>query len=117
MNFNLGITKAFIAADPVKLEFTSWAKTPDGAGGWTLGPVAEPTREYIVRLIPQADKVPISGGLDGTREAPEYILLGLPDFDIRLNDTFEWSGIVWKINYRHRKPHYEGKWDVIKYEG
>lgn len=114
MNYNLGLTKAFIAADPVTLTFNHHDQVSDGAGGWTLDAVG--TSRHTVRLIPQDDKVPLSSGLDGTRSAPVYVILGLPTFDIRKNDTFDWSGITWKVDHRHLKPHYEGKWDVVKYE-
>lgn len=114
MNYNLGLTKAFIADDPVTLTFQHYTRESDGAGGWTSS--AATTSFYTVRLIPQDDKVPLSSSIDGTRSAPVYVMLGLPTFDIRKGDTFEWAGITWMISHRHLKPHYEGKWDVVKYE-
>lgn len=105
-------TKAFIDADVEEISILPReVRTEDGAGGWILETGA-PLPAIRVRLIPQSDKVPEASSLEGSRRAPEFVLVAMPGEDITANDRFEWRGNMWEITQVHDKPEYELKGDV-----
>lgn len=111
-------TKAFIAADVEEIVFRHPGERirNTATGGFTdVAPSVSPVQH--VRMIPQADKVVLAKDTAGTREAPEYILAGLPSADFRKGDTFEWRGQTWAITAVHDKPDYIRKGDVILKDG
>lgn len=111
-------TKAFIDADVESIVFLhAGTRIRNTATGGYTDVAASSSAAQRVRLIPQADKVVLAKDTAGTREAPEYIVAGLPDADFRKNDTFEWRGQVWKITAVHDKPDYIRKGDVILKDG
>lgn len=117
MAVHVASTKAFVEADVETIIF----QRPGGrirteTGGYK-DVAATTTKTQRVRLIPQSDKVPVSADTNGTREIPEYIVMGLPDADFQKGDLFDWRGQRWSVQQIHDKPDYARKGDVILHRG
>lgn len=109
-------TQAFIDADYEMIQIQGQEqRIDDGAGGWTTIPAA-PSDPIKVRLIPQSDKVAVVTP-EGTRNAPDFVILGLPDTSFDRGDIFDWKGKTWIIEEVHLKPEYERKGDVRVHHG
>jgi len=82
------ISKFFIAADYLMIPLQRRPRTPDGAGGMTVGePVPLPAQRF--RLIPQEDGATARTTSEGETATPEFILMGHWDCDMARFDEFE----------------------------
>lgn len=82
------LTAAFIAADVRSIELLRRPRTPDGAGGTTVGePVARPAQAF--RLLPQEDGATARTTAEGETATPEFMLLGQSGCDMERFDEFE----------------------------
>ena len=117
MSVHVASTRQFIEADVEEVVFShAGTRVRTAAGGFEDLAVSDsPTQR--VRMIPQSDKVPEAADSSGTRERPEYIVVGLPDADFRKGDTFLWKGQHWRIAQLHDKPEYIRKGDVVLHRG
>lgn len=107
----MGITKAFINADPITISLSRSPRTPDGAGGMTVGtPVALPAQTF--RLIPQEDGATARTTSEGETATPEFMLMGNPGCDMQRFDEFTISGRRFEIVYIDDRQ-YEVKGEAV----
>lgn len=89
-------TAAFIAADPVDLSVSRYAVARVPGGG--KAPTGSPTiTSRRVRMIPAGDVNEVSSASGSHAERREWVLLGLPDVDIKEGDQFTYMGYGAKV--------------------
>lgn len=100
-------TKAFIGYAPDSLVLSRPSKTPDGVGGFITGTPVELAaqrvrvvglRSAVTRVLPEGRTVQIA-----------YAVIGMPDLDVQLGDTFPMDNEVVEIVNIIRKP----SWRVV----
>jgi hypothetical protein len=112
-NLQVGLTQAFINADPTVVVLTPRSRVGDGAGGFRIT-VGAPKPPATIRLIPVSDAVPEQMSSEGNYASPTFRILAMPDLDMDRYDRFSWKGSTWEITHISLKPDYEKKGDVIR---
>lgn len=114
LEMHMVATRAFIEADVETIILTRRTRIADGAGGFKYATPDVGQPEQYFRLIPQSDKVPEQRTSDGSYAVPEYVILGMPDANMKRYDRFIWKGQTWEISQIRNKPDYEKKGDVVR---
>lgn len=84
-------TAAFIEADPVDLSVSRYAVLRVAGGG--VSPSGSPTTTTRrVRMIPAGDVREVASFNGSQAEQREWVLMGMPNLDIRENDQFTYLG-------------------------
>lgn len=111
-------TEAFIAARYTDLVLTPRSQVRSGSGtSWQDGP---PKPAQRVRIIDQSSaRSPEPGlvrGADGVQRRVEYMLLGMPEADFALYDTWtDAAGVVWELAELFPFNGYERRAKVVRY--
>lgn len=101
-------TQAFVGADEFDVTFERIFETADGLGGRTE--TVEQLPPQRVRIIPSKTR---SASLTYTRPTGEVIsskdllLIGDPDLDVQMTDTFTWQGQGFQISYIETNREYQ----------
>jgi hypothetical protein len=107
----IGLTKAFINADPITVQLLRRPRTPDGAGGMTIGePVAQAPQ--VFRLLPQEDGATARTTANGESATPEFMLMGSPGVNMQRFDQFVLTGRRFEIVYIDDRQ-YEVKGEAV----
>jgi hypothetical protein len=106
-------TRAFIDADVKTIVLNRSVRVSNGQGGYETSPPA-PRPPQQLRLIPlKGTMAPERVTLEGTKVAPDYILLGMHDDDIARWDEFEDEGRRYQVIFVNEKRTYETKGEVL----
>lgn len=105
------LSVAFIAADAQTIVLQRRTRTPDGAGGVTVGePVPQAPQTF--RLLPQEDGATARTNADGEAATPEYMLMGYWDCNMARFDEFAIGARRFQIVYIDDRQ-YEIKGEAI----
>ena len=89
-------TRAFINDDPQTIVLKRQVKVRKPGGGHDFPKV--PIAPQVFRFINQDISSGLATGIDeGTARRFSYVLVGLHDADIDINDTFELNGIEYQV--------------------
>lgn len=105
------LSAEFIAADAQTIVLQRPTRTPDGAGGTTVGtPV--PVTAQVFRLLPQEDGATARTTAEGESATPEFMLMGYWNCDMDRFDEFTIDGRRFQIVYIDDRQ-YEIKGEAI----
>lgn len=93
------LVRAFVQADAVSVQFIRrTARAKSEAGGWVAS-VSAPLLPQTVRIIPSKRRYDHGLVNSEAGEIPhtEYLLLGLHNLDVAVDDTFTWQGDTYKV--------------------
>ena len=93
------LVRAFIEANSVSIQFTRrQERVRTEAGGWTTT-LSDPRQSQVATIIPSKRR--FDNGLvnaeAGQLPRSEYLLMGLYNLDVEVDDTFTWDGAQYKI--------------------
>lgn len=110
-------TKAFIEEYPLDIILQRNVATPDGAGGTKLTPGPLPGGSQTFRQITQGTSTGVfRRTLDGEEVAPDFVLLGEYDADVKSGDWYTKDGAKHEVVYVREDRRYES-WAEVKYRG
>lgn len=112
LTFNRKNTTAFIAARPSAVILNRRAKTPNGSGGYVLGP-ATPLVSQVMRLIPMQPGAVERQTQDGKVVTPGYALLAVWDANMQRGDLFTLGGRRYEVVFIAENRDYETKGEVV----
>lgn len=105
------LSAEFIAADAQTIVLQRPTRTPDGAGGTTVGtPV--PQAAQVFRLLPQEDGATARTTSEGESATPEFMLMGYWDCNMARFDEFAIGSRRFQIVYIDDRQ-YEIKGEAI----
>lgn len=111
-------TRGLIESAPTRIELNhlgGWV--PDGAGGRKRDPngTKERERAYFFEGVAQPELYFLS---ETTSEVVgTYILIGMPDYDIRDGDWWEDQGVRYHVQFVHHDKSYQVKAEVVVRRG
>jgi len=111
----VALTKEFINADSSSIDITRRTKTITDDGGyiWDTGVVGAAQN---ARILLSTDNSQVFAS-DGTLINSELVVLGMPDFDVVVGDTFSWDAKLWQVVSVDSKPAYLRKAEAVRYSG
>jgi len=86
-----GLTESFIAASPISLVLTPHARTKSNNGGYTTAG-GTPRAAQSFKLIQFSENADPVLGQDGVMRRIDFMLLGLWDAQIAVDDQFTYDG-------------------------
>jgi hypothetical protein len=106
--------RAFIMADPIRVQFKRTTRTKTPAGGWADTELP-PLPPQVVRIDPGKRRF---GESNVNTEAGSivlwpYIMLGFHTLDVQVGDNFEWTGYTGVNNHFEVKSIEEMRRDEI----
>jgi hypothetical protein len=113
LNVQRNLTKLFIAADPQSIQIMRSTRTPNGSGGYVVGPPTAVGTPQTLRLIPLGDGATERYDANGKQVFPQYMLLGEYTADVQRWDTFTLDGARYQVVFVNQNKQYEIKAEVI----
>lgn len=116
IDIQIGLTRAFVAADPVTISLTPRTLVPDGEGGSVRTPQT-PRAPQVFTLIEPGNsgfQQPISDDT-GEQYTIEFMLLGDPDVVMERNDVFTYENQDYQIREIMPFNGYERRAVVIRH--
>lgn len=107
-------TRAFIDSNPVTLELVPHLREPDGKGGKRT--TALPPRPPQVLRMVESNSLRSNRRITevGEQWEMEATLLGMPDAQVAIDDTFPWNGDEWRVEEISFPNGYEVRASVIR---
>jgi hypothetical protein len=114
LELNRENTAAFIAARPTQIVLTPVKRTRTGTKGFK--DEDQPVRKVqTFRIIENgAPRNPVTRGENGTQREVDFMLLGLHDAIVEVNDHWETDGRQWRVDEVVRSNGYEQRALVVE---
>lgn len=105
-------TRSFIDDDPSTVELHQMEKRSDGSGGVVKIPSMN-RNPLVVRVIPLTRQARETLTIDGVQVNVEFILMAMPEDDVRTGDQFTARGRVFEVIHIQEKRLYQTKAELI----
>ncbi len=92
--------------------FTRTTRVKTSAGGWIDGTTVAGTPQ-TVRVVAQSPGRRVTA--DGAVVIPKYVVIGMPDADMKKGDVFTWEGDVYRIFDVNNTPAWAKRGEAIEH--
>jgi len=113
---HLAATQMFIDANPNSFVLTRTARTSDGAGGFLPGTATVKTPQTmrlvgLGQLSASAERV----SADGRIVRATFALVGMPNADVQVGDTFPFEGKTHEVLFVSKHPEWRVRAEVLRH--
>lgn len=114
-------TAAFIGENPVEITITRKQKVETASGGWRWADdrdLPSQTVRKVGRLVSsQANSVAERTASDGKAVVPTCNVIGLPDWDVQVGDTFVINNVTHEVVWISELPAWRKSAEVYEHAG